>query len=119
MRHEADVLEVFPIHQIDDVGDLGVEIDVFAQKMRAVAVAGQRRRIDLVAMALENVGGAPPAPAAMIGAVDEYECLARGGLPPRLRPTQHRDPSGSRAQRYAARHYMIWHASSRLCLCAA
>jgi len=33
MRDQADVLEVFPFEQVDDVGDVSVEDDVLAQKM--------------------------------------------------------------------------------------
>ena len=49
MGDQADAVEVFPFHQIDDVGDVGVEDHVLAQKMRAIAVAGERRRKNLVA----------------------------------------------------------------------
>jgi hypothetical protein len=41
MRDQADVLQVFPFEQVDDVGDVGVEDDVLAQQVRAVAIAGQ------------------------------------------------------------------------------
>ena len=44
--------------------------------VRAVADAGQRRREYLVTLLLQQVGDAPPAPAAMPGAVNEDErCL--------------------------------------------
>ena len=49
MHHEADVLQVLPFEQVDDVGDVGVEDRILAQQVRAVAEAGQRRREDLVA----------------------------------------------------------------------
>ena len=95
MRDEADILQVFPVHQIDDVGDVGVEDDVLAEQMRAVAIAGERRRIDLVAVPFENVGAAPPAPAAMPGAVNEHESLARVRLRHRLRPSERRDAAAA------------------------
>ena len=41
MRHQAGVLDVLPFEQVDDVGDVGVEDDVLAQEMRAVADAFQ------------------------------------------------------------------------------
>ena len=36
-RHKADILEALPFDQVDDVGDVGVQIDVLAQQMRALA----------------------------------------------------------------------------------
>jgi hypothetical protein len=35
-RHKADILEALPLDQVDDVGDVGFQIDVLAQQMRAL-----------------------------------------------------------------------------------
>src|SRR5262249_29840204 len=35
MDHQADVLEVLPFDDIDDVGDVGVEIDILAHEVAA------------------------------------------------------------------------------------
>src|SRR6185312_1768575 len=47
-----------------------------AQKVRAVGQSGERRRKHLVSLRFEQIGHAPPAPAAVPGAVDEHEGLA-------------------------------------------
>src|SRR5215469_11937295 len=109
MRDQADVVEVFPRREIGDVGDLGVEIDVLAEKMRAVAVAGERRRINFVAARFEQVSDAAPAPAAVISAVHEHESLAHVLLRYRLRRYECRHTEARRAQRRAARDRMDRH----------
>src|SRR5688500_4298509 len=76
MRDQAHVLEILPFEQVDDVGDVGVEGDVLAEKMRAVRKPGQRRREDLVTLGFEKVRDALPAPAAVPCAVNEHEGLA-------------------------------------------
>ena len=85
MHDETDVAQILPFDQVDDVGDVGVEDDVLAQQMLAVAIAGERRRVDLVALGLQEVRHPPPAPATMPGAVNEHEGLACAGLRHRLR----------------------------------
>ena len=54
---------------------MGVEIDVLAQEVRAVADAGEGRCEHLVAFPLKRIGHPPPAPAAVPGAVHQHECL--------------------------------------------
>jgi len=103
VRNEADVAQVFPRDQVDDVGNLCVEIDVLAEKMRTVAVAGERGRIDLVAVPFEDVGDAAPAPATMIGAVHQHEGLARAGLRERRCRAERGRSQRRRAERHAAR----------------
>jgi hypothetical protein len=46
-----------------------------AQEKRSFAKSGQRRREHLVAVAIEPVGDAPPAPAAVPSTVHEHEDL--------------------------------------------
>ena len=41
MADQHDILKVFPFHQIDHVADMGRQVDVLAQQMRAIADAGQ------------------------------------------------------------------------------
>jgi len=59
---------------------VGVEIDVLAHEMRALAEPGERRREHLVALFLQQVGDAAPAPSAVPGAVDQHEGFARAAL---------------------------------------
>jgi hypothetical protein len=85
VHDQADVLEVLPFEHVDEVGDVGVEIDVLAHEVRALADASERRREDLVALLFQEVGDAPPAPAAMPRAVHQHEGLGLTGLRPRRR----------------------------------
>jgi len=73
--------------------------------MRAVGEAGQRRRVDLVAALLQNVDDLPPAPTAMIGAVNEHEGLAPAGLRQRVAAAERRraDTERRTAKRRASR----------------
>ena len=77
MNDEADVLQVLPFHHIDDVGDVGVEIDVLRQEVRTFAEPGEGGREHLVALLLQKIRHTPPAPAAVPGAVDQHERLRR------------------------------------------
>ena len=70
MTNQNDVFEVFPFDHVDDVCDVRVERDLRAHQVRALAEPGQRRREDLVAAALQQIGDAAPAPAAVPRAVD-------------------------------------------------
>ena len=108
MGDEADAVEVFPCHQVDDVGDVGVEDHVLAQKVRAIAVAGERLRINLVAALFQNVGNAPPAPAAMPGAVNQHERFPGVRLRHRLCRLERRR-ADRRTERRAARDRIVRH----------
>jgi RNA-directed DNA polymerase len=55
MNHEADVLEALPFDEVDDVRDVGVQIDVFPQQMRALAKPRQRWHEYFVAFLFELV----------------------------------------------------------------
>jgi len=59
---------------------VGVEIDILADEMRALADASKRRRENLLTLLLQQVRYSPPAPAAMPSAVHEHESLALHGL---------------------------------------
>lgn len=43
MYHQANVVEILPFDDVDDVGDMGVEIYVLVQQMRTLAEPGQGR----------------------------------------------------------------------------
>jgi len=43
MYHQANVVEILPFDNVDDVGDMGVEIYVLVQQMRTLAEPGQGR----------------------------------------------------------------------------
>ncbi len=101
MHHQAHVLEVFPFEDVDDIGDVGVEVDVLAHEMRALADARQRRREHLVTLLLQEIGDAPPAPAAMPGPVHQHERLLRAGLRRRRRAAE---CGRARADRGAGKH---------------
>ena len=55
MRNQANVCEVLPFHDIDDVFNVGVEVDALAQEVRPLAKPGERRRKDLMAIPFEKV----------------------------------------------------------------
>jgi hypothetical protein len=75
-EHDApDVLQVLPLDDVHHVGDVRLEIDIAAHEVRTLAQARERGREDLVAAALEPVGDAAPAPAALRGAVNQHERL--------------------------------------------
>src|SRR5262249_28799867 len=80
MDDQTNVVEVFPFDHVDDVGDVSVEDDILAHEVRALADAGESRREHLVPALLQKIGHAPPAPAAVPGAVHEHEGLRRTGL---------------------------------------
>jgi hypothetical protein len=44
MAAQHHVAQAFPFHDVDDIGDVGLEPDVGAQQMRALAEPGERRR---------------------------------------------------------------------------
>src|SRR5438876_385751 len=73
MADQHDVLEALPFDHVDDVGDVGREIDLGIDQVTALAEPGHRRREYLVAFLLEQVGDPPPAPPAMPGAVHQHE----------------------------------------------
>ena len=43
MYHQANIVEILPFDNVDDVGDMGVEIYVLVQQMRTLAEPGQGR----------------------------------------------------------------------------
>jgi hypothetical protein len=49
------------------------EVNARPQQMRALAQPGQRRRENRVAIEAKPIGDAPPAPAAMPGAVHQHK----------------------------------------------
>ena len=110
VHDQADVLEVLPFEHVDEVGDVGVEIDVLAHEVRALADAGERRREHLVALLFQQVRHAPPAPAAVPRAVHQHECLGLTGLRQRRRAAQRRCAcagTGAREHRAASEGCVI------------
>ena len=103
VRDEAAILDVFPFEQVDDVVMWVSRLTTHAEEMRAVREPGERRREDLVPLRLQPVGDASPAPAAVIGAMDQHEGLARPGLRRRLRPPSAAAPTPSAAPPIASR----------------
>jgi hypothetical protein len=73
MAAEHDVIELVMLDYADHVVDMGLQIDVAACEMRALAKAGERRRVDAVALGAQRLGDALPHPIALPGAVDEDE----------------------------------------------
>jgi hypothetical protein len=65
MPDQDHVVQVLPFDHVDDVGDVGVERDLPAHQVHALAEPGQRRREHLVAAAFQQIGDAAPAPAAV------------------------------------------------------
>jgi hypothetical protein len=90
VHDQADVPEVLPFEHVDEIGDVGVEIDILAQEVRAFADAGERRREHLVPLLFQEVRDAPPAPAAVPGAVHEHEGLGLARLRQRRLAAQRR-----------------------------
>ena len=82
---QHDVLEPLPFDHVDDVGHVGGEIDLGIEQVRALAQPGHGRREHLVAALLQEIGDAPPAPAAVPGAVHQHEGLRRWSVPARNR----------------------------------
>ena len=78
---QHDVGQPLPFHHIDDVGDVGGDIDLRTEKMRAFAESGKRRREDLVAAAAKPIGNAWPAPTAMPSAMNQDERMGHEPSP--------------------------------------
>src|SRR5580704_6657962 len=102
MGDQANIRQILPSDHVDDVGNVGIEIDAAADQMRAFAEAGERRRKNLVPAPDEQIRHAPPAPTAVPGAVHEHKSLCRAL---RLRDgsgAAHRGNAGSRNRDHAA-----------------
>src|SRR6266849_1828119 len=80
MRDQADASEFLPFDNVDDVGDVCVEDDLLAHEVRTLAEPGHGRREHFVALALQEVGHAPPTPTTVPGAVNENEGFLRARL---------------------------------------
>jgi hypothetical protein len=103
MADKHDVVEVFPLDDVDGVGHVGGEIDLTVDEVRALAQARHRRREHLVPALLQKVGDASPAPAAVPSAVHQHERIACAGLCPCRRSAQRRCArAGSGACQHAA-----------------
>src|SRR5262249_27356298 len=97
MADQHGVAQALPFEDVDDIGDVGGEVHLAVDEMRALAEPGHGRGEHLVALLLQEVRDPPPAPAAVPGAVHEHEGLA-ARLRLRVRPLDHADHP------YAGRH---------------
>src|SRR5262249_27260284 len=77
MGDEANVGEVFPLHQVAHVRYVRVEIGVLAEQMRAITEPGKCRRIYFVPGLLEPVRNATPVPSSARGPGNQEKRLAR------------------------------------------
>ena len=59
MADEHDVVEVLVEEDVGDVGDVRLEVDVGRQQVRALAQAGERRRVHVVALRRAGAGPDP------------------------------------------------------------
>src|SRR5207302_3987550 len=73
MRHQTEVREIFPSDDVDDVGEVEVEIDILAHEMGAFAEPGQGWSENPMTFVLQQIAHASPAPAAVPGAMNEDE----------------------------------------------
>src|SRR5436190_23056533 len=78
MGNQANIGEGFPFDRICDVGDVRVEIYLFAEEMRAFCQSRERKRIDFMALLFEPVGDALPTPSSIKGAPNKNESLTCG-----------------------------------------
>ena len=76
---EHHVVQVLEQDQVHHVVDVGLQIDVGAVEVHALAEAGEGGAVDRVAVVGEEFAGALPFPAAGGGAMDEDECVLLAG----------------------------------------
>jgi hypothetical protein len=62
---QDDIGQPLPFDDVDDVGNVGRQLDLLVEQVRALAESGQCRREHLVAQLLEPVAHAAPAPPAV------------------------------------------------------
>ena len=77
---EHDVVQVLEEDQVHHVVDVGLQVDVGAVEVHALAEAGERGAVDGVAVVGEELAGPLPLPAAGGGAMDEDEGVFLGCL---------------------------------------
>src|SRR5215210_1634047 len=73
MRHHTDAVEVLPFDDINDIGNVGVQIDTGVEQMRALAQPRERGSKYFMATPFQEIRHPPPAPAAVPRAVHEKE----------------------------------------------
>jgi hypothetical protein len=83
VAHQHDVGQLLGVDQADDVGNVVVQRDGRVSKVRALAVAGERDRMHLVAGRAQRAEHAAPHPGAAPGAVHQnvsaHRTLSRPG----------------------------------------
>jgi hypothetical protein len=77
------LVELFALHQVDDVGQVRVERDAAIEQVRPFAHAGERDGVRAVAGRAQHRQHTRPTPGPVPGAVDEHE----GGHRSRLNST--------------------------------
>ena len=86
MAAKNDVVHLLPADEIDDIGNVGAEIDRCGLQVRPVGDAGKRGHINAVTLGREPVIHSAPAPSAMPGPVNEHESLGHRIDPIRCLP---------------------------------
>src|SRR5436190_7901863 len=89
MADQHNLIETFPFRDIDDIGDVGIERNAWAQQMRALAQPGERGGEHAMAIGGEQIGHTAPTPAAMPGSVNEHEWCAHGDAVARMAGRSH------------------------------
>ena len=80
--HQDDAGQVFVVQQVDDVLEVGVQINLWAGEVDTLAKPGEGRREDLVTRRLQFRCHPAPAPAADERALDQDEGCRRSLLAP-------------------------------------
>ena len=78
MPDQHDIAQFLGLDHVDDVLGESIERDVFGQQVFPLAKPGLGRREHLMPGRAQPVRNPAPAPAAMPGAVNQYERLRRG-----------------------------------------
>jgi hypothetical protein len=71
MADEHDIIQILPLDQVDDVGDMGVEIDRRTAKVRPLAQSSEGDGINVVAPRSQRSCDLRPAPPTHPGTADE------------------------------------------------
>ena len=82
---EDDVVEVFHLDKFGDFRAMGFGVDAGTHCVRPVSTAIERGGIDAMTLRFQALPHRSPDPAALIGAMQQYECRHRS-VSPRLNP---------------------------------
>ena len=73
MADQNDVIEIFKLENLGNVGNVSVEPHVRASEMQALATAGSGGGVDLMAHRPQSVGDVLPHPTTVPGTMYQYE----------------------------------------------